>query len=303
MSLVLLRIVHQDRLCCPAAAMQLLRSGLRVGCRMDKAPAGNDRERFWHDYLTNGDSFEHRVRRIFRVLPHDLRCQLCAAPFAGAAAPLMRAIGKRPAAKNPRVCQSFFTFIARHHGGAEIDATFLFADIRGSTTLAEHMAAADFHALLERFYTTASSVVFGHDGSVDKSVGDQIVAMFLPIMSGPEHAGKAVRAAEALLQATGHADDGGPWVPVGAGVHTGRAWVGAVGDDAHTELTALDDAVSTTARLASAAAAGEILVTVAAAQAAGLDPGLERRALELKGKEAPTDVVSLRFAAPERRPA
>jgi adenylate cyclase len=160
------------------------------------------------------------------------------------------------------------------------------------------MTTAAFHALLDRFYAVASRTVFDHDGSVDKFVGDEVVAMFFPLWSGPNHVGRAVMAATALLRATGHADPAGPWVPVGAGVHTGPAWVGAVGDDAHTELTALGDTVNTTARLASAAAAGEVLVTAVAAQAAGLDPDLERRSLELKGKESATEVVSLRVMAP-----
>ena len=264
---------------------------------MEIPPTDADREQFWRDYLTRGDSLERRARRVLRILPHDPRCQLCAAPFAGAVAPLMRMLGKRPADKNPRVCQSCFSFIAKHHGGAEIDATFLFADIRGSTSLAEAMSAGDFHALLQRFYSAASSAVFANDGSVDKFVGDEIVAMFFPVMSGPDHVAHAVEAARDILRATGHGDAAGPWVPVGAGVHTGRAWVGAVGDEAHTELTALGDTVNTTARLASAAAAGEILVTSPAAHAAGLDPGLPRRALDLKGKEFATEVVSLRVGA------
>jgi len=267
------------------------------GGLMDAPPAEDDGERFWRDYLTRGDAMERRVRRIFRILPHEPRCQLCAAPFAGAVAPIMRALGKRPADKNPRVCQSCFSFIARNHGGAEIEASFMFADIRGSTTLAEQMTSAAFHALLDRFYATASSVVFDNDGGVDKFVGDEVVAMFFPLMSGPDHAAMAIRAAEALLRATGHADPAGPWVPVGAGVHTGPAWVGAIGDEAHTELTAVGDTVNTTARLAAEASAGEAIVSVAAARAAGLDPSLERRSLELKGKEAPTEVVSLRVAA------
>jgi len=267
---------------------------------MDPRPTESDREAFWRDFLTRGDARERRVRRVFRALPYGPRCQMCAAPFAGPAAPLMRAIGKRPADKNPRVCQACFGFMAKHHGGAEIEASFLFADIRGSTTLAEHMSSADFHALLDRFYSTASTAVFDHDGAVDKFVGDEVVAMFFPLHTGPEHASAAVRAAEALLRATGHAEAGGPWVPVGAGVHTGLAWVGAVGDEAHTEITALGDTVNTTARLAGAAAAGEILVTVTAARAAGLDPEVETRSIELKGKEAPTEVVSIRVGPPAR---
>jgi adenylate cyclase len=265
---------------------------------MHAPPTDEDRERFWRDFLTRGDSLERKVRRALRFLPHGPRCQLCAAPFAGPAAPLMRMIGKRPADKNPRVCQSCFSFIAEHHGGAEIEATFLFADVRGSTALAERMSPAAFHALLERFYAVAANAVFEHDGGVDKFVGDEVVAMFFPVMSGPDHVGRAVEAARALLAATGHADPAGPWIPVGAGVHTGPAWVGAVGDEAHTELTALGDTVNTTARLASVAAGGEILVTAAAAEAARLDRDLARRSLDLKGKASATEVVSLRVAPP-----
>jgi adenylate cyclase len=257
-------------------------------------PTGDDeREAFWREYLTRGDSFERRARGVLRLLPHEPRCQLCAAPFAGPASKVMRAIGKRPAAKNPRICASCFTFMERHHGGAEIEASFLFADIRGSTGLAERLSASAFHALLDRFYATATAVVVASGGGVDKFVGDEVVALFFPLMSGPRHPAHAVEAARSILRATGHGEPGGPWVPVGAGVHTGLAWVGAVGDDSHTELTALGDAVNITARLAAVAAAGEVLVTAAAADAAGLDPGLERRRLELRGKELSTEVVSL----------
>jgi adenylate cyclase len=251
-------------------------------------------EQFWYDYLTRGDALERRVRRIFKLIPAAPRCQLCAAPFTGFGAPIMRAIGKRPARKNPRVCSSCFDFIERHHGGAEIQSTFLFADIRGSTSIAERTSPREFGALLDRFYAVASQVVFDHDGSVDKFVGDELVAAFFPVMSGEGHVAHAVDASLALLVATGHTAPEGPWVPVGAGVHTGVAWVGAVGDAAHTELTALGDTVNTTARLAAAAGAGEVLVTIPAAEAAGIGPGLERRSLELKGKRSPTDVVVLR---------
>ena len=156
------------------------------------------------------------------------------------------------------------------------------------------MSSTDFHRLLDRFYTVASGVVFDHDGTVDKFVGDELVAMFVPLLSGEHHAAAAIEAAQALLRATGHADPGGPWVPLGAGVHTAVTWFGAVGQGTHVELTAVGDAVNTTARLASLAAAGEILVTTEAAAAAGLDPTLERRSLDLKGKQHATEVVSLR---------
>ena len=100
-----------------------------------------------------------------------------------------------------------------------------------------------------------------------------------------------------LLRATGHADPGGPWLPVGAGVHTGPVWFGAVGTGTATALTVLGDAVNIAARLASAAAAGEVLVSADAARAAGLDASLPHRSLELKGKEQAVEVVSLTLAA------
>lgn len=84
-------------------------------------PEGDD-EAFWRDFLTRGDATERKVRRIFKLIPQGPRCKLCAAPFGGVGAPLMRMIGKRPSDKNPDMCNSCFAFMARHHGGAEIDA-------------------------------------------------------------------------------------------------------------------------------------------------------------------------------------
>jgi adenylate cyclase len=258
-----------------------------------RAPV-RDSEEFWRDLLTNGDARERQLRRIFKHRPHGPRCQMCATPFEGIGAPFMRLIGKRPSERSPRLCGTCFDLMARHHGGAEVDVSCLFADVRGSTHLAERMSNAAFRDLLDRFYSTATAVVFANDGLVDKFVGDELVAMFFPLLSGERHAERAIDAARSLLRATGHQDPDGPWVPVGAGVHTGRAWVGAVGEGAHVEVTALGDAVNTTARLASVARAGEVLVTTPAAEAAGLDPSLERRTLELKGKELPTEVMVLR---------
>jgi adenylate cyclase len=262
----------------------------------DPLQPSSDDEAFWRDYLTRGDAMETRARRVFKLLPHGPRCKLCAAPFAGPGSRVMRAFGKRPAVKNPAVCNSCFDFIEKHHGGAEIDGSYLFADVRGSTTLAEGMSPTEFHALIDRFFTTMSKVVFDHDGGVDKFVGDEIVAFFFPLMSGPNHAKAAVDAALAMLRATGHADRGGPWIPLGVGVSSGMAWVGAVGDEKRTDLTALGDTVNIAARLGGVAGAGEALITVEAATAAGLDPSLEQRSLDLKGKSTPTWVVSLTVA-------
>jgi adenylate cyclase len=257
---------------------------------MTKSAPDRADEAFWRDFLEGGHSKEHAARAVFKLIPSSPRCRLCAAPFAGPGGPLMRLIGKRPSDKNPSWCSSCFDFMSTHHGGAEIECTLLFADVRGSTALGEAMKPGEFRELMDRFYDTAANVVFDNDGIVDKFVGDELVSMFFPLLSGERHAARAVDAALALIRATGS------WLPVGAGVHTGPAWVGAVGDGVHTELTALGDTVNTAARLAGAAGAGEVLVTREAAAAAKLDGGLEHAALELKGKEQPTEVVRIRVA-------
>ena len=87
-------------------------------------------------------------------------------------------------------------------------------------------------------------------------------------------------------------------ISIGIGVNTGVAFVGSVGQGPDTELTAMGDAVNVTARLASAAGHGEVLVTLDAAQAGGLAlAGLEQRQLELKGKSVRTSVVVLHAAS------
>lgn len=258
---------------------------------------GEQNEEFWRRFLTEGgDSMKSIGRRVFMHIPADPRCRMCAAPFSGPGGRMMRLIGKRQSEANPTWCNSCTDFMTKHHGGAEVDGAMLFADIRGSTSLAEGMSPGEYNALLNRFYATATKVVFEHDGYVDKFVGDELVALFFPLLAGERYTARAVETAQALLRATGHADPGGPWVSIGAGVHAGRAWFGAVGEGSHVELTAVGDTVNIAARLASVAGPGEVLVSADAADAAGLDPNLERRALELKGKESVTQVVSLRVA-------
>jgi adenylate cyclase len=232
-------------------------------------------------------------RRLLKHLPSPPRCKLCAAPFRGAASPFMRIVGKGPWPKNPKYCGSCFKQITEHHGGAEIDCSLLFADVRGSTPLAETMRPAEFHRLMERFFDAAAEVLVDHDAIVDKFVGDEIIGIFIPALTGDLHAARAIAAARTLMART-RANEGRPMLPIGAGVHTGVAFVGSIGSGPHVELTAIGDPVNVAARLASAARAGEILVTTEAAEAARLDTlGLERRDLALKGKSRSVSVVVL----------
>ena len=258
----------------------------------EQLPPSGPSDEFWRDYLTKGSGPERTMRRVLQFIPANPRCSACAAPFAGIGAPAMRLIGKRRSDGNPKLCNSCFAYMRKHRGGAEIECTMLFADVRGSTTLAEQMSPKAFQELLGRFYRIASHQVFDHDGSVDKFVGDEVVAMFFPLASGLGHPAKAVEAARAIMRETGHGSPSGPWLPVGAGVHTGEAWVGALGDDAYVELTALGDAVNVAARLASVAGAGEILVSSTTALRAGIDPRAnEERLLELKGRSEPLPTI------------
>jgi adenylate cyclase len=261
-------------------------------------PAPNEGdEAHWRAFLENPDTLMGVGRRFFSRLPANPRCRLCAAPFAGAGGAVMRTIGKKQSVGNPNMCTSCEKQLLKRRGGAEVDTSTLFADIRGSTALGERLTPSDFRATLNRYYTVATDVVHEHGGIVDKFVGDELVAAFPPFL-GADHPRRAVDAATALLRRTGHVDPDGPWVPVGAGVHTGRVWFGTIGEGNHVEITVVGDVVNTTARLASAAKSGEVLVSVEAARAAGLDEsGLEHRSLDLKGKEAPTDVVSVRMGA------
>ena len=262
----------------------------------DAVPASDQQgEEFWRDFLSHPDTLMRRGRRILKRLPADPRCRLCASPFTGPGGAAMRLIGKRQSQANPNYCTSCESVLLKHHGGAEVVGSFLFADIRGSTAMAEAISPGEYRQLLDRFYTAASDVVFTNDGMVDKFVGDELVAAFPPMLGVDDHAARAIAAARALLKATGHGDQKTPWVPVGAGVHTGSAWFGAVGEGAHVEITVVGDTVNVTARLAAAAEAGEILVSSEAAAEAGLDSALERRSLDLKGKSEPFEAVSLRL--------
>ena len=184
----------------------------------DEAAARN--EQFWRDYLVNYSRAQAAARPIFSRLPSAPRCQLCGSPFEGFGGRLMKAVGKAQSAGSPRLCNQCEKVMLEHHGGAEVPGSMLFADIRGSTALAERMTPGEFHALLDRFSSVASATVFAHNGFVDKFVGDEVVAVFAPVLGG-DHAKRAVDAGIDLLRSTGHADPSGPWAPVGAGVHTG----------------------------------------------------------------------------------
>jgi adenylate cyclase len=246
----------------------------------------------WHRLLLSNPGAQRR-RRLHRSIPSSPRCKLCASPFGGPGGLVMQLLGHARWSKNPKYCAGCFRMLEHNHGGAEVECSLLFADVRGSTALAEQMSPRDFRRLMGRFHDVAFDVLVDHDAFVDKFVGDEIIGIFVPAMAGPAHAARAVAAARELLHQMQPGDRSGVGIPIGIGVNTGTAYVGSIGEGPNTELTAMGDIVNTTARLASTAAGGEILVTIPAVDAAEL-PRLERRSLQLKGKSAATEVAVIR---------
>jgi adenylate cyclase len=257
-------------------------------------PTDTTVEEEWYKMLTEGEPVPRHIYHLLGLLPSDPRCKLCAAPFKGLGGILMHLLGRDQSRYNPRFCEKCKVF--EHPGGAEVPLTMLFADVRGSTTLAEQMSAREFGRLINRFYSIASHVLIQTDAMVDRLMGDEAIGLYIPGFAGSEHSRKAIEAAQDLLRLTGHRDARGPWLPVGIGVHTGLAFVGIVGNEASTmDFTALGDNVNITARLASEAGAGEILISEAAYSAAHLQiENLEHRQLELKGKSEPIGVYICR---------
>ena len=176
----------------------------------------------------------------------------------------------------------------------------LFVDVRGSTTIAEELAPGEYSKLLARFYGVAAEAIDEHDGIVDKFVGDGALALFIPGFAGSEHAAAAIGAARDLMEQTGNVGTD-PWVPIGIGIHTGPSFVGSVGEGDALDFTALGDTVNVASRLTGLAAPGETLVSAAAAEAGHLEiAGLERRTLELRGRDQSLDawVAVPRVGAP-----
>jgi len=161
----------------------------------------------------------------------------------------------------------------------------LFVDVRGFTALAERLEPAAVAVELNRFYEIASQAIFLLDGTLDKLVGDQVMAFFGAPIERPDHAERAVKAAlEIFRRMTAGAS---PALRLGAGISTGEAFVGNVGGAEVTDYTVLGDMVNVAARLQGEAGAGEILVAEETyARVARQFPGAGRRELLLKGKSA-----------------
>jgi adenylate cyclase len=227
-----------------------------------------------------------------RLLPGPPRCNVCHNPFGGIGGHICGAIGMKPSRKNPRLCALCCEKMPP--GGAEVEIAVLFADVRGSTALAERVGPAAFAEALNEFYETVTTVLASHDATIDKLIGDEVMAFFVPGFCGPQFKRTAVEAGQSLLRALGYGGAGDVSLPVGVGIDAGTAFVGNMGAPDFVDFTALGDPVNTAARIQAAAGEGELLVSEAVFESvADRYAGTEVRTLEVKGKQDPVGIRSV----------
>jgi adenylate cyclase len=251
----------------------------------------------WREVLTHGHSTRSlkTLKRVMRLLPGNPRCKVCYNPFGGFGGGLCRLAGFSPSKKNPRLCTLCCEKMPL--GGAEVETAILFADIRGSTKLAEQLGPSDFAALLNRFYAVSTAILIEHDATVDKLIGDEVMAFFVPGFAGQDFARKAVEAGQALMQAFGYGIGRTPWLPVGIGIDLGTAYVGNIGGEHFVDFTALGDPVNTAERIQGKASPGELLVSAATfSTVAERFPEAASRTIEARGKDAGIGVYALPVA-------
>lgn len=248
----------------------------------------------WHAILSGTDPALVKLRRWWKHVPASPRCKVCAAPFQGLGSVLTRVIMHGQSQRNPLLCNLCFGRLRDHPGGAEVEISVLFADIRGSTGLAEQATASRFRELLQEFYAIANRAVDGNGGIVDKFLGDGVMALFIPVFTGENHARRAIAAGRQLLDGVAASNLAREGALVGAGLHAGSAFVGVLGSEEHLDFSAVGDTVNIAARLGSIAGPGELLVSRAAWESSGEEAGdLPRRELQVTGRSAPVEVVVL----------
>jgi adenylate cyclase len=250
----------------------------------------------WQTLLVEGYEPLKKAQRFFRRLPRDPRCKLCQNPFAGVGGRLTGLMGRKPSRKNPNLCQYCFDHLP--NGGIEIDVGVVFADVRGSTTMGETSTATEFARRLNRFYATATDVLIRYDALVDKLIGDEVMALFISGLAGPDYRRKTALAALDLAAAV---DD----LPVGVAANAGVAYVGNVGSGTVMDFTALGDAVNIGARLQSHASPGEVVLAADLYSLVAADyPDARSECVEVRGREAPVDVnvLTIRLPPSEQAP-
>ncbi|MDW8327210.1 MAG: adenylate/guanylate cyclase domain-containing protein [Anaerolineales bacterium] len=188
-------------------------------------------------------------------------------------------------------------------GGQKVNATMLFADIRGFTTLSEKLAPEEVVDLLNRYFATVEPVIQAHGGWINKFGGDSLLAVFGAPVPHPDHARRAVNAALAMRAALRkfnreQAAKGEPEIQIGIGLHTGDVLAGNVGSPARMEYTVIGDVVNVASRIDGLNKdwGTDILVSADTWSAANLNGVVAARAMPpvaLKGKTQLTQVYAI----------
>ena len=174
----------------------------------------------------------------------------------------------------------------------EVEATILFSDIRGFSTLAEQLSARQVADLLATHLAAMAEVVLAHGGTIDKFAGDAVMAVFGAPDPQPDHAERALRCAVAMQARQTELNAAGDREPihVGIGVNTGTVISGTIGGGGRLEYTVLGDAVNVAQRIQSEAAPGEVLATTATAAAAPAIAVQPVGPVSVKGRSEPVEV-------------
>ncbi|MEC7521164.1 MAG: adenylate/guanylate cyclase domain-containing protein [Myxococcota bacterium] len=159
-------------------------------------------------------------------------------------------------------------------GGQRREITVLFADVVAFTPLSDRLPPEQVVSLLNELFTLLTGAVFRHEGTVDKFIGDCVMAIWGAPTAQPDHAARALAAARDMMRFLESANAAwresvGVEIQLAIGVHTGEAVVGNVGSETRMEYTAIGDVVNVAARLETIARPQQILVTRATAEAAG----------------------------------
>ena len=193
-------------------------------------------------------------------------------PLRGPLSAPFRLFGVRPSRMNPNtctICEMAFSKIMKARA-VTIDATLLFADLRGYTTLTQTIAPTGLTSLLDAFYDDCAAAIWRYDGILNKTIGDAVFAIFNFPVRREDHAVQALLAAreiqrrfqdrhDALVRAIGAGDIE---LGLGIGLDSGDTNFGEFGQT-HRDLTAVGTVVNRAARAQAAAKSGEILVTAA----------------------------------------
>ncbi len=186
-------------------------------------------------------------------------------------------------------------------GGVNQTVTILFADIRGFTALSESENPEKIVSLLNRYFSAMSEEIFAHEGTLDKYIGDGLMAIFGAPTATSSDAKNAVRTAVAMQRRITFLNEelikeGFSRVNVGIGLHTGVATVGYIGSNQRSEYTAIGDTVNLASRLESNARGGEILVSEATAREVGdLFEYVARESLTVKNRLQPVSLFEVKW--------